>query len=111
MIEGQRVVKVFCHEGESKKAFAQLNDNLRNASARANSLANIMMPMMGNLAHINYAISAMAGALLAITGRLDIGTIASFLQYIRSFSMPVTQMSQQFKYQISTCFKNLGGTN
>lgn len=96
MIEGQRVVKVFCHERESKEAFSQLNSNLRNASARANSLANIMMPMMGNLSHINYALSAMAGALLAITGRLDIGSIASFLQYIRSFSMPVTQMSQQF---------------
>ncbi len=96
MIEGQRVVKVFCHEAEAEDAFAQLNQQLRESSARANSLANILMPMMGNLSHINYALTAMVGALLAISGRLDIGTIASFLQYTRSFSMPITQMSQQF---------------
>ncbi|MBR2361427.1 MAG: ABC transporter ATP-binding protein [Spirochaetaceae bacterium] len=96
MIEGQRVVKVFCHERESKEAFAQLNQSLRESSARANSLANILMPMMGNLSHINYALTAMAGALMVISGWLDIGTIASFLQYTRSFSMPITQMSQQF---------------
>ncbi len=96
MIEGQRVVKVFCHERESKETFAQLNQSLRESSARANSLANILMPMMGNLSHINYALTAMAGALMTIVGWLDIGTIASFLQYTRSFSMPITQMSQQF---------------
>ena len=96
MIEGQRVVKVFCHERESKETFAQLNQSLRESSARANSLANILMPMMGNLSHINYALTAMAGALMTIAGWLDIGTIASFLQYTRSFSMPITQMSQQF---------------
>ncbi|MBP3417011.1 MAG: ABC transporter ATP-binding protein, partial [Spirochaetaceae bacterium] len=95
MIEGQRVVKVFCHEKESIEAFSVLNNNLRESSSRANSLANILMPMMGNLSHINYALTAITGALLAISGKLDIGTIASFLQYTRSFSMPVTQMSQQ----------------
>ncbi|AEE17212.1 ABC transporter ATP-binding protein [Treponema brennaborense] len=96
MIEGQKVVKVFCHEEKSKAAFARLNDALRESSARANSLANILMPLMGNLSHVNYALTAMAGALLVIAGRMDIGTIASFLQYTRSFSQPVTQMSQQF---------------
>ncbi|MBO5137479.1 MAG: ABC transporter ATP-binding protein [Spirochaetaceae bacterium] len=96
MIEGQKVVKVFCHEEHSKADFNALNDALRASSAQANSLANILMPLMGNLSHINYAITAMIGALLVIKGRLDIGTIASFLQYTRSFSHPVTQMSQQF---------------
>ena len=96
MIEGQRVVKVFCHEAEAKEAFSKLNHNLQESSARANSLANILMPMMANLSHINYALTAMVGALLAISGRLDIGTIASFLQFTRSFSMPISQMSQQF---------------
>ncbi len=96
MIEGQKVVKVFCHEEQSKEAFSTLNGFLRESSSRANSLANILMPLMGNLSHINYAITAIIGALLVINGRLDIGTIASFLQYTRSFSQPVTQMSQQF---------------
>lgn len=96
MIEGQKVVKVFCHETEAKADFAALNDALQGAAARANSLANILMPLMGNLSHVNYALTAVAGALLVISGRLDIGTIASFLQYTRSFAQPVTQMSQQF---------------
>lgn len=96
MIEGQKVVKVFCHEDSSVNAFAGLNEALRESSARANSLANILMPLMGNLSHINYALVSILGAFLAIKGRIDIGSIASFLQYTRSFSQPVTQMSQQF---------------
>jgi len=96
MIEGQKVVKVFCHEKEAKEQFTTLNEDLRKSSAKANSLANILMPLMANLSHINYAITAVIGALLAINGRLDIGSIASFLQYTRSFNQPITQMSQQF---------------
>lgn len=96
MIEGQKVVKVFCHEDSSVKDFSELNEALRESSARANSLANILMPLMGNLSHINYALISVLGAFLAIKGRIDIGSIASFLQYTRSFSQPITQMSQQF---------------
>jgi ATP-binding cassette subfamily B multidrug efflux pump len=96
MIEGQKVVKVFCHEDNTKKEFSVLNENLRLASTNAHTYANIMMPIMGNLTYANYALTAAAGAMLVIAGRIDIGSIASFLQYTRSFSQPITQISQQF---------------
>ncbi len=96
MIEGQKVVKVFCHEENTKKEFAVLNENLREASTNAHTYASIMMPIMGNLTYLNYALTAAAGAMMVIAGRMDIGSIASFLQYTRSFSQPITQISQQF---------------
>jgi ATP-binding cassette subfamily B multidrug efflux pump len=96
LIEGQRVVKVFNHEDEANREFAVLNDNLCEAGTAANTYANILMPMMGNMSHVQYALVAISGALLVISGRMDIGTIAAFLQYTRSFSQPVTMMSQQF---------------
>jgi len=96
MIEGQKVVKVFCHEDATKDVFAGLNENLRQASTNANTYANIMMPIMGNLSYVNYAFTAALGAMMVISGRMDIGSIASFLQYTRSFSQPITQISQQF---------------
>lgn len=96
MIEGQKVVKVFCHEDNTKKEFAVLNENLREASTNAHTYASIMMPIMGNLSYLNYALTAAAGAMMVIAGRMDIGSIASFLQYTRSFSQPITQISQQF---------------
>lgn len=96
MIEGQKVIKVFCHENVIKKDFDELNDTLCQASTNANTFANILMPIMGNLSYIHYALTAALGGALAVTGRLDLGTIASFLQFTRSFSMPITQVSQQF---------------
>ena len=96
LIEGQKVVKVFSHEDEVKKEFGVLNDNLRQAATNANFYANVLMPIMGNLTYVNYAMTATAGAALVITGRMDIGSIASFLQYTRTFSQPITQISQQF---------------
>lgn len=96
LIEGQRVVKVFNHEEESISQFAVLNGNLRAAGTSANTYANILMPMMGNLSHVQYALVAISGAFLVISGHMDLGTIAAFLQYTRSFSQPVTMMSQQF---------------
>lgn len=95
MIEGQKIVKVFCHEEESKEEFLKLNENLRKAATSANTYANILMPIMGNLSYVQYAFTAAIGALLVISGKMDIGTIASFLQYTRSFSQPITQISQQ----------------
>lgn len=95
MIEGQKVVKVFSHEEAVISDFDRLNEELCKASTGAHTFANILMPIMGNLSYVNYALTAAAGAVLAINGRLDIGTIASFLQYTRSFSQPITQMSQQ----------------
>ena len=101
MIEGQKVVKVFCHEGIVKKDFDRLNDQLRQAATNANTFANILMPIMGNLSYMHYAITAAAGAALMIMGRMDLGTIASFLQYTRAFAQPITQISQQLNSVLS----------
>ena len=96
MTEGQKVVKVFCHEEEAKESFDKLNEEYRLAATDANTYASIMMPIMGNLSYINYALTAAIGAMLVIRGSMDLGSIASFLQYTRSFSQPITQISQQF---------------
>ncbi|SDN53481.1 ABC transporter ATP-binding protein [Acetanaerobacterium elongatum] len=101
MIEGQNVVKVFCHEEEVKGQFAELNENLRKAATSANTYASIIMPIMGNLSYVNYALTAAAGAVMVIRGMTDIGSIASFLQYTRSFSQPIVQVSQQFNSILS----------
>ncbi len=94
-ISGQRVVKVFNHEEKSISEFAVLNDQLMSDAAMANTFGNILMPIMGNLSHVQYAITAIVGAFRVIGGHLDLGSIASFLQYTRSFSRPITMMSQQ----------------
>ena len=96
LIEGQRVVKIFNREEQANVHFDELNEKLRLAGTQANTYASILMPIMGNLSHMQYALVSIAGALLIITGRMDLGTIASFLQYTRSFSRPITMMSQQF---------------
>ena len=96
IIEGQKVVKVFCHENEVSEEFRGLNENLRQCATDANFYANVIMPIMGNLTYVNYALTAAAGAALVIGGKMDIGSIASFLQYTRTFSQPITQISQQF---------------
>ena len=98
MIEGQKVVKVFCHEDKAKAEFDQLNDELQKAAYGAHSFANVLMPIMGNLSYVHYALTAIVGSIL--TG-FDIGSLASFLQYTRSFSQPITQMSQQFNSILS----------
>ena len=96
MIEGLRVVKVFNHEREAIASFASLNGELCASGTRANAYAGMLMPLMGNLSHVQYALVAASGALLVIAGRLDLGSIAAFLQYTRNFSRPITMMSQQF---------------
>ncbi|MHB1315615.1 MAG: ABC transporter ATP-binding protein [Christensenellales bacterium] len=104
MIEGQKVVKVFVHENASKEKFDGLNENLRDAAKNAHTFANILMPIMGNLSYVHYALTAMLGAIIAINSEnplLYLGTIASFLQYTRSFSMPLIQSSQQINSVLS----------
>ncbi|WP_296325024.1 ABC transporter ATP-binding protein [Treponema sp. UBA3813] len=96
LIEGQRVVKVFTREEEAKARFDELNEDLRKAGTSAMSYVSVLGPMMNNLSHIQYALTAIAGAFLVIKGFTDVGTIASFLQSTRSFSRPLTQVSQQF---------------
>lgn len=98
MMEGQKVIKVFCHEEEAKVNFNKLNEDLRDSADKANTFANILMPIMGNLGYINYVLSAIVGALLAINGfgGFTIGALASFLQLTRNLNQPIAQMSQQF---------------
>ena len=96
MIEGQKVVKVFNHEEEAKARFAELNDQLCKQVTGANTFASILMPIMSNLSHIHYAVTAAVGAAMILGGHLDIGSLTSFLQYTRSFFNPITQLSQQF---------------
>lgn len=95
MIEGQKVVKVFCHEQAVNSRFDELNETLRRNTAAASTLASIMGPIMNNLSHVTYAIIAASGGLLGVAGIIDIGTLGAFLQYTRGFSMPVAEISQQ----------------
>ncbi len=101
MFEGQKVVKVFCHEEAAKAQFDKLNDELCEAATNANTFANILMPIMGNLSHLLYATTAIFGGILSVAGYLTIGTVVAFLQYTRSFSQPITQMSQQVNSVLS----------
>ena len=98
MMEGQKVVKAFCHEQDSIERFNALNEELYDSAYHANKFANILMPMMNNLGNINYVIIAMVGALLAIQGFMGftLGGLASFLQFNKSFTQPISQISQQF---------------
>lgn len=107
MIEGQKVIKVFNHEAHAKTEFDILANDLRKAGTAAMTFGGLMGPLMNNSAHMQYAVVAIAGAAVMImghsgilplnwfTGMLDIGTIAAFLQYTRSFSQPISMMSQQ----------------
>ena len=94
MIEGQKVIKVFNHEDAAKAGFAGLNEAYRDAATKAQAYAGAMMPAMGNLSHINYAITCCIGGLLAIRSG-DLGGLAAFLQYTKQVSQPITQISQQ----------------
>lgn len=97
MMEGQKVVKVFCHEDESLEKFDELNNKLFESSNNANSYANILMPIMMNLGNINYVVTAIIGSALAIfgVGGFTLGGLASFLQFNKSFSQPIAQVSMQ----------------
>lgn len=97
MMEGQKVVKVFCHEDESLEKFDELNNKLFESSNNANSYANILMPIMMNLGNINYVVTAISGSALAIfgVGGFTLGGLASFLQFNKSFSQPIAQVSMQ----------------
>lgn len=97
MMEGQKVVKVFCHEEKSLEQFRKLNQRLRESANQANRIANITMPVNANLGNISYVLCAVVGALLALNGTagLTIGTLVAFLNLNKSFTQPVTQISQQ----------------
>lgn len=97
MMQGQKVVKVFCHEEKSLEQFRKLNEELRESANNANKFANIMMPVNANLGNISYVICAVIGGVLALGGYLGLtlGTLVSFLTLNKNFTQPVTQISQQ----------------
>ncbi|WP_394918008.1 ABC transporter ATP-binding protein [uncultured Robinsoniella sp.] len=97
MINGQKVIKVFCHEEKTKEEFNHKNEELCDDATQANAFANILMPIMGNLGNLQYVLIAILGGTMALTGvaGLTIGTIASFLQLSRSFVNPISQISNQ----------------
>ena len=105
MVNGQRVVKVFCHEEEAEKAFDSLNDELCHNVSRANGYGNMLMPVMVSLSNLLYVMMALIGGSLAIAGVsnfslsgvgvFSLGTIASFMQLSRNFTQPINQVSQQ----------------
>ena len=101
IIEGQKVVKVFNHEEEVAAHFGEINENLRRASTSANTFASMLGPIMNNLSHINYALTAACGGLLAVNGIMSLGDIITFLQYTKNFSQPISNLSQQFNNAVS----------
>ena len=102
---GQKVVKVFTHEEEAVREFDELNEELCEASFRANSFANIIMPSTAQLGNVSYVLCAIVGGIMAIYGgsgylTLSIGALASFLTFNKSFNMPISQLSQQMNFII-----------
>ncbi len=97
MMDGQKVVKVFCHEEKSIEQFKKLNDDLRESARNANTFANITMPVNANIGNISYVLCAVVGSIMALSGYvgLTLGTLITFMTLNRNSSMPVTQISQQ----------------
>ena len=97
MMEGQKVVKVFTHEQKALEGFRELNDKLKDSAKQANSFANIIMPVTAQLGNISYAICALVGAAMAVTGMggVTLGTVMAFLSLNKSFNMPISQVSMQ----------------
>ncbi|NLL30740.1 MAG: ABC transporter ATP-binding protein [Clostridiales bacterium] len=105
MMSGQKVVKVFNYEERAINTFDKKNEDLRKASSSAATYGVMLLPIMGNLAYVLYALISMAGAFLVMMNKLSIGNIASFLQYTRTISRPITQVSNQ----LNTLFAALAG--
>ena len=97
MMTGQKVVKVFCHEEEAIGEFEAINERLRSSACNANKIASIVMPVNGNLGNLGYVLLAVVGAALALSGswELSLGTIVAFLQLNKSFTQPISHVSQQ----------------
>ena len=101
MAQGVKIIKVFSREEKIKKDFDERNEDLFHQAANANTFANILMPAVGNLSYLLFAIVSMTGGYLAVIGRMDLGTIAAFLQYTRNFSGPIGHMSMQLNSILS----------
>lgn len=98
MMEGQKVVKVFCHEEKNTEAFQKLNDQLFQSADKANYMVNIIGPVNAQLGNVSYVVCAIVGGVMALSGfgGLTLGALASFLTFNKSFSQPINQVSQQF---------------
>ena len=97
MMTGQKVVKVFCHEEQAIKQFETINEQLRQSTYEANRIANIVMPVNGNLGHLSYVLIGVVGATLILSGQveLSLGTLVAFLTLNKSFARPIANVSQQ----------------
>lgn len=104
-IQGQKVVKVFCHEEKAEEEFAYLNEDLRDKQIKAQFFGGMMGPVMGNLSQINYALTACIGGLLCVLKNFDVGGLTVFLNFSRQFSRPINEISMQ----ISNVFSALAG--
>ena len=103
MLDGQKVVKVFCHEQAAMDDFHKVNEELRNSTNKANSYANLLMPVNANIGWISYALVAIIGAILGINGLagVTIGTVITFVGLNKSFTNPITQVSQQINFVVN----------
>lgn len=103
MMDGQKVVKVFCHEQAAMEDFHKVNEALRNSSDKANGYANLLMPVNANIGWISYALVAMIGAVLGINGMagVTVGTVITFVGLNKSFTNPITQVSQQINFVVN----------
>ena len=103
MMTGQKVVKVFCHEDEAIEEFEKINEDLRSSAFNANKIANIVMPVNGNLGNLGYVLIAVVGATLALSGHIELslGTLVSFLTLNKNFTQPISHVSQQINSVIN----------
>ena len=103
MLDGQKVVKVFCHEEAAMADFHKVNEKLRDSSNKANGYANLLMPVNANIGWISYALVAIVGAILGINGLagVTIGTVVTFVGLNKSFTNPITQVSQQVNFVVN----------
>ena len=104
-VAGQKVVKVFNHEGVCEEEFGRLNDDLREKQAKALFFGGIMGPVMGNISKVSYSLTAGIGGVLCVLGRFDVGGLAIFVNYASQFARPINELSQQ----VSTVFSALAG--
>ncbi len=103
MLDGQKVVKVFCHEEAAKADFVKVNEALRQSADKANRYANLLMPINNNIGWLSYALVAIVGAILAINGMagVTLGTVITFVGLNKSFTQPITQVSQQVNFVVT----------
>ena len=103
MMDGQKVVKVFCHEEEAKAGFRRVNEELRQSGLMANTFANMLMPVNANIGWLSYAVVAIVGAILAINGLagVTVGTVVTFVGLNKSFTQPISQLSMQINFVVT----------